>query len=128
MKKGEINGQKSKIVYIASPYAGDIEQNVAFAIEACKYAIQLGYTPIAPHLMYPQMLDDSAPNERTLGLELGKRLLATADEIWLCGDKISNGMYAEMLEAMSLGIPQKRIISAEILEFENVQGTVVMSI
>jgi hypothetical protein len=120
--------EKSKIVYIASPYAGNVEQNVEFAIEACKYAIQLGCTPVAPHLMYPQMLDDSAPNERTLGLELGKRLLATADEIWLCGDKISDGMYAEMLEAISLGIPQKRIMSAEILEFDNTQGLGVMSI
>jgi hypothetical protein len=120
--------EKSKIIYIASPYAGDVEHNIEFAIEACKYAIQLGCTPIAPHLMYPQMLDDSAPDERALGLELGKRLLATADEIWLCGDRISNGMYAEMLEAMSLGIPQKRIMSAEILEFNNVQGLGVMLI
>ena len=49
---------KSKLVYIASPYAGDVETNVQFAKAACRYAIGQGATPVAPHLLYTQILAD----------------------------------------------------------------------
>ena len=73
--------RESKLIYIASPYAGDIEKNVAFARRACRYAIHQGYIPIAVHLLYPQMLDDSDPAERELGLRLGQQLLRRCDEL-----------------------------------------------
>lgn len=73
---------KNKLIYIASPYAGDVEANVAFAKLACRYAISQGHTPIAVHLLYPQMLDDGAPAERELGLRLGHRVLESCDELW----------------------------------------------
>ena len=41
---------REKLIYIASPYAGDIETNTAFAKKACWYAIHQGHTPIAVHL------------------------------------------------------------------------------
>ena len=44
---------REKLIYIASPYAGDIETNTAFAKKACRYAIHQGHTPIAVHLLYP---------------------------------------------------------------------------
>ena len=59
---------REKLIYIASPYAGDIETNTAFAKKACWYAIHQGHTPIAVHLLYPQMLDDAEPTEREIGL------------------------------------------------------------
>lgn len=34
-----------KLVYICSPYAGEVEQNVRFAQEACRYAISLNCAP-----------------------------------------------------------------------------------
>ena len=37
------------IVYICSPYAGDIETNVAAARRYCRHAVDAGYIPIAPH-------------------------------------------------------------------------------
>ena len=61
--------ERNKLVYIASPYSGDVERNVAFAKAACRYAMNQGVTPIASHLLYPQMLDDGAPEERKLGTE-----------------------------------------------------------
>lgn len=88
--------RESKLIYIASPYAGDIEKNVAFARRACRYAIHQGYIPIAVHLLYPQMLDDSDPAERERGLRLGQQLLRRCDELWVCGDRISSGMAREI--------------------------------
>ena len=80
---------REKLIYIASPYAGDIETNTAFAKKACWYAIHQGHTPIAVHLLYPQMLDDAEPTEREIGLRLGHRVLEVCDELWLCGGRVS---------------------------------------
>lgn len=64
------NTPQSKLIYIASPYAGDIAGNTQFAIQCCQFAIQRGYTPVASHLIYPQILDDTIPEQRELGLTL----------------------------------------------------------
>lgn len=105
---------REKLIYIASPYAGDIEANTAFAKKACRYAIHQGHTPIAVHLLYPQMLDDSDPAERETGLRLGHRVLEVCDELWCCGSRITSGMAREIEEAQRLVIPIRRIGEQEI--------------
>jgi len=105
---------EKKMVYIASPYAGDVEKNTAFAINACRYCIKKGHTPIAPHLLYTQMLDDNEPAQRETGLILGNQILRRCDELWVCGDRVSPGMAAEIAEAENLGITVKQVESSEI--------------
>ena len=63
-----------------------------------------GYTPVAPHLIYPQILDDTIPAQRELGLTLGYHLLAACSEMWVCGERISDGMAKEIHHAERLGI------------------------
>ena len=109
---------EGKLVYIASPYAGDVEGNVAFAKAACRYAAAQGYTPVAVHLMYPQFLDDRVPKEREAGLKMGRRVLAACEEIWLCGERMSAGMKAEKAEAQRLGIPIRKVPSSDICSFQ----------
>lgn len=92
------------MIYIASPYAGDIAGNTQFAIQCCQFAIQRGYTPVASHLIYPQILDDTIPEQRELGLTLGYHLLAACSEMWVCGERISDGMAKEIHHAERLGI------------------------
>ncbi|MGI6011183.1 MAG: hypothetical protein ACOX8H_06750 [Ruminococcus sp.] len=58
-----------------------------------------------PHLMYPQFLKDSDPDERILGIRLGVELMNVCDEVWIFGNKISNGMAFELEHASKLGIP-----------------------
>ena len=41
------------IVYICSPYAGDVERNTAAARRYSRFAVDAGYIPIAPHLLFP---------------------------------------------------------------------------
>jgi hypothetical protein len=48
------------IVYICSPYSGDVEGNVDAARRYSRFAVDKGYIPIAPHLLFPQFLDDAA--------------------------------------------------------------------
>lgn len=87
------------IVYICSPYAGAIETNVAAARRYSRFAVEKGYIPIAPHLLFPQFLNDSDPNERELGLFFGNAIMSKCSEIWVFGSTISNGMAAEIKRA-----------------------------
>lgn len=91
-------------IYVASRYAGDVEANVAAAVEFCKYVIERKCIPVASHLLYPQMLDDNNPEERELGLMFGLSLLAVCDEVWCFGDVSSSvGVQQEIAEARRLG-------------------------
>ena len=83
------------VVYIASPLAGDMEENLFFARSACRYAVSHGCTPLASHLLYPQFLEDDDQSERALGTQMGLQLLAFCRELWACGDTISAGMSAD---------------------------------
>ena len=58
------------IVYICSPYSGDIEKNVNAARGYSRFAVDKGFIPIAPHLLFPQFMNDTDPQERELGLFL----------------------------------------------------------
>ncbi|MGX8699913.1 DUF7768 domain-containing protein [Caproiciproducens sp.] len=103
-----------KQVYICSPYAGNIEENIRFAKAACRYAMKQGCAPIAPHLLYPQFLNDTIPMEREAGIQMGLRVLASCEELWVCGSRISEGMEKEIAEAKQLGIPVRRISAEQI--------------
>ena len=106
-----------KLVFISSPYAGDVEANTAFAKAACLFAVKQGVVPVAVHLMYPQILDDRIPTEREKGLDMGLRVLEACDEIWIFGERISEGMWQEWEAAEKLGIPVRMVSSDEIAVF-----------
>ena len=109
---------QAKVVYIASPLSGDVKRNLQFARQACRYAISEEMTPFCPHLLYTQMLDDSDPEERQLGIDMGNRMLRLCDELWLCGDRISPGMAGEKEMAERLGIPVRSVSTEEIQSME----------
>ena len=87
------------IVYICSPFAGDIEKNVNNARRYSRFAVDKGYIPIAPHLLFPQFLNDSDQKERELGLFFGNAIMSKCSEVWVFGSHISSGMEAEIKRA-----------------------------
>ena len=87
------------IVYICSPFAGDIEKNVVATRTYSRFAVEQGYIPIAPHLLFPQFLDDSDSKERELGLFFGNAIMSKCSEVWVFGSHISSGMEAEIKRA-----------------------------
>lgn len=100
-------------VYICSPLRGDIEANIKKAQQYCRLAIKENHFPIAPHIYFTQFLDDNDPSERKLGMKYAKDLLYECDALWVCGDKISEGMAEEIAIAKERGIIiEKRHISA----------------
>lgn len=103
--KQEYESKNPMRVYVISKYAGNTKKNVKAAIEYCRYVISKGKMPIASHLLYPQILDDSNPQDRELGLKFGLSLLADCEEAWCFGEEISQGMAAELRECERLKIP-----------------------
>lgn len=118
-----------KLVFISTPYkvncreaaregplggTDSIKVNIAFARAACLYAIQKGFVPIAPHLIYPDILPDDDPAMRALGIEMGCRILAHCDEMWVCGPCVSAGMRLELGKAAECGVPVRHVSSEEI--------------
>lgn len=94
------------LIYVCSPYRGDPEVNTKKARSYCrKIAIEEGDVPIAPHLLFPQFLDDNTSRERELAMEMNLEILCHADEIRVFGNEISDGMSLEIKEAKELGIP-----------------------
>lgn len=87
------------MVYICSPFSGDVEANVANARRYSRFAVDKGYIPIAPHLLFPQFLDDDKPEERELGLCFGNTLMSKCAKVWVFGSRISSGMEAEIERA-----------------------------
>lgn len=87
-----------RLVYICSPYAGDVNRNVENAKRYSRFAVKEGYVPIAPHLLFPQFLDDNTA-ERDIGLKCGYALLKRCQEVWVFGDVITKGMSAEIRKA-----------------------------
>lgn len=87
------------LVYICSPYRGNVENNVARAKEFCRFALDQGQIPLAPHLMFPQFMDDSINEERELALFMDIILMGKCDEVWVLLDRISSGMQAEIDKA-----------------------------
>ena len=102
-----------KLIFVASPYAGDVEKNIEYAKEACRYVLNEGNAFFCPHLLYPQILDDDNLEERKLGINMGKEFLNKCDELWVFGNRISNGMFEEIEFARSKGISIKRIMELD---------------
>ena len=106
-----MEGEKKKaarafrpIVYICSPYAGDIEKNVERARLYSRFAVESGCIPLTVHLLYPQFMNDENPAERELALRFGNVLMSKCSEVWVfAGHGVSNGMASEIAYAKRKG-------------------------
>lgn len=95
------------LIFICSPYRGDVETNTQNARRYCRFAIEQGGTPFAPHLLFTQFLNDDDPIERRAGLCLGVEMLKRCDELWAFGQP-TEGMALEIQEAKRLGVRVRR--------------------
>lgn len=100
-------GTDAGLVYICSPYRGDVERNVKYARELTRSAALLGYIPITPHLYLTEALIDEIPEERKIGMELAKKILKKCSMV-IVGKRygISEGMESELRFARVMDIPE----------------------
>jgi len=84
------------IVYICSPYSGDIQRNTENARKHSRFAYDKGYIPIAPHLLFPQFMSDGNREERDDAMFMDIAILSHCKELWVFGSEISSGMQIEI--------------------------------
>lgn len=87
------------IVYISAPLSGNVLAHQAAVRRYCRYAVDAGYIPIAPHLLFPQFMNQADKQERDLALFMDTILLTKCDELWVFGETISKGMSIEIEKA-----------------------------
>ena len=90
----KIRNRDSPVVYICSRYSGDVKRNTEMARLYCRYAVDQGYIPLAPHLLLPQFLSEET--ERDLAISIDLRFLSLCQELWVCGSELSEGMQREL--------------------------------
>lgn len=95
LKLPDPNEKRMPLVIIESPYAGDVEANVAYARRCMADSLRRGEAPYCSHLLFtqPGILDDTVPAERTLGIAAGLEWGKQADLTAVYIDRgISSGM------------------------------------
>lgn len=111
-----------RVVYICSPcrprYTGDLgEEELQINLrnaEAYSYAAVVSHAvPIAPHLLFTRFLDEFNPSHRNIAIEMGGEVLKRCDELWVFGDRLTEGMQAEIDAAERLKMPIIKISQAQ---------------
>ena len=91
------------VVYVCSPYSGNVEENVQNARHYCRFALENRTIPLAPHLLYPQFMDDNDPAERYLATHtINYVLLGKCRELWVFG-MLSQRAWSTKLTLRSAG-------------------------
>lgn len=90
-----------RLVILETPYAGDIERNVAYARLCLRDCLARGESPIASHLLFtqPGVLDDANPDERALGIAAGHAWYRVAS---LCAAYVDFGMSEGMQRGLAV--------------------------
>ena len=88
------------LVYICSPYSGNVEANTERTVRFCRFALDKDNIPLAPQLMFPRFMKDDDPEERNLAIFMDIVLMGKCREVWVLGDTVSAGMQKEIEKAM----------------------------
>ncbi len=99
IEKEEKAARYRPLVYICSPFSGKVKKNKRKARRYCRFALEQHTIPFAPHLLFPQFMDDSSPEERQLAMFMNMIMLGHCEELWVFGERISAGMKQEIHKA-----------------------------
>ena len=108
-------------VIIESPFSASngrtLTQNIQYARLCALDCVRRGEAPYASHLIMTQFLDDSVPEERRLGMEVGFTWGEAADIVAVYEDfGVSSGMKMGVANATRLGKPvEYRNLPADLL-------------
>jgi len=102
-------GDNMRRVILESPYAGNVDLNVAYLNTCIAHALEVGDAPVASHRLYPGILDDNLADQRALGMAAGHAWICVAEAMVVYTDLgVSPGMLEAMRLAHGHGIPIER--------------------
>ena len=97
-------------VILESPYAGEVDANVAFARRCVRDSLERGEAPLASHLLYtqPGILDDTIPIERLRGIGAGLAWYRLAEACVVYLDRgLSDGMRCGIAAASAADVTDR---------------------
>lgn len=98
-------------VYIAHQLSGDVEANRAAASRwVGLLAMTFDIAPIADWII---MTGQWTEEHRARGLRIDMELVSRADEMWMVGPHLSNGMALEMGAAQGFGKPVVNLVGLD---------------
>ena len=116
LEKFNLTEEYYPLVYVCSPYRGDVEKNIELARKYSRFTFEEKNIPITPHLLYPQFLNDDDLFERNIAIhKINYVLIGLCKEMWVFGDEITEGMQREILVAQKRKKPI-RYFSKELKE------------
>lgn len=85
---------KRPLIYVCSRYSeGDSRlEDIRRAGRYCRQLYELGFTPIAPHIFYPQFMDGDIPKEKRDFREMSVLLLRRCAALVMCDSEPDCGM------------------------------------
>ena len=95
---------KLQVIYVCHPYRDAPDFNIKRMRKYCQYITSQGHVPICPPLFFPQFAcseEDAAP----MCIELVHR----CDELWICSNRITPGMSAEINAAYASSLPVRHM-------------------
>lgn len=119
---------RRRLVIVESPLSGDVERNTMYARACMRDCIDRGESPLASHLLYTQVLDDTIPAERELGMDCGFAWQRVAHACVVYVDLgLSPGMNAGIAKAKEIALPieYRTLKSINLPKEENVMGAYV---
>ncbi len=97
---------KSKFVFVAHPISGDVEGNIQKVLKICRRIHSLNVIPLFPRYLNKSYLSESERDvelvRETVRQHFERRVV---DELWLYGDRISQGMWDEIVLARQNNVP-----------------------
>lgn len=69
------------LVVLESPYGGNVKENETYARACMLECLQNGEVPIASHLLYTQVLNDTDPEQRAQGIRAGWEWMSVAERV-----------------------------------------------
>ena len=99
IEKQEKEARYRPLVYICSPFSGKVKRNKRKARKYCRFALEQHTIPFAPHLLFPQFMNDNNPKERQTAMFMNMVMLGKCEQLWVFGENYSNGMKEEIRKA-----------------------------
>jgi len=94
------------VVVIESPFAGDVDRNIAYGLRCVRWSLDHGEAPSAGHLLYTRVYDDADPAQREAGIRAHLAHIPRAESVIVYVDYgISPGMDRGIALAMACGVP-----------------------
>jgi len=93
-----------KAIYICHPFRDMPDSNLARMRRVCKYVTSQGHVPICTPLYFPQFGCEEAD-----AIPMCVELVRRCDELWICDQRISEGMTPEINAAYEAGLPVKHL-------------------